>query len=185
MPIERLPFFGTTWYRRGVAYWSRRALLSSLLLVALAGATLMLVGFVSGIEDRSIPIALRVVIYGIVLAAVVRSFIKGFQALISVERKRRAGEHFDAPDAMRSSRSRRAGWHGAGSGAATVMGSASAGASIVLTVIGYYGWIVVWFLFTLRPEYGAEHNARLRLEQWKRANGHADMDDGSQTRKGG
>jgi hypothetical protein len=50
-------------------------------------------------------------------------------------------------------------------------GSVAAGALLVVDLIGYYGWFVVLFLFTLRPEVGAERNARLHLERWQREHG--------------
>lgn len=46
LPIEELPFLGTTWYTRGPAYWVRRVLASVLMFLGLAMAAVITVSLI-------------------------------------------------------------------------------------------------------------------------------------------
>jgi sugar phosphate permease len=62
-PIAKVPFFGRTWYKRGVGYWSRRVLMSSMFLIALIVGTVLLVDIVLYVlGDSSLPLIAQVLI---------------------------------------------------------------------------------------------------------------------------
>lgn len=55
LPIEKLPFFGTTWYTQGPAYWFRHMVLSFLALLTLYGQPQVWSGSLAPSWSRKTP----------------------------------------------------------------------------------------------------------------------------------
>lgn len=171
--IEKIPFFGTTWYKRGPAYWFRRLLASLMMLVALAVALAIMWGLVAAIVvDHAVPLAVRGLGLALIALASGHSMVRAWQAFVTVERRRRAGEMLRQPDLVGDRRQRRAGLAGAVTGTTAIGGSLAGGALLVIGVVGYLGWFIVMFVWTLQREYGIEHDARVRFERWRQEHGH-------------
>jgi hypothetical protein len=92
-PIERIPFFGTTWYKRGGAYWARRVLAAVLMLLAFVVSALMTFGLGYGLWRQSIPLSIRIIALVVIAAAIVRSSIKTWSGFVLVGRSRQARAH--------------------------------------------------------------------------------------------
>jgi hypothetical protein len=158
--VESLPFFGRTWYVHGIDYWFRRAIALLLALVGLAVACTIeyaLLNIASGIGSATGRWAWRAGWATLLVA----SLIRPMRGLLTATRRRRAG-HLLRPDwpgpANRTS-------GGAGLGTLARTGNTLAGAALALGIVLFFGWFVVFLIFTLQPEYGIEHDARLRLQR--------------------
>lgn len=177
--IESIPYFGTTWYRRSVSYWLRRALASVIFFFVLVIFTLMTEGLVQVIAtDRSVPLLVRGIILVIIVAAIVRSVIKAWSAFNAVNRARKHGAAMSLAEASgeppRSPRERRrSAGGGTGTGAFATAGSVAAGALLVISVVFNFGWgvvlLIVSFQKYLTPE---EFAAWQKIERKRRQ--HAD-----------
>lgn len=167
LPIEKLPFFGTTWYTRGPAYWFRRALLSLLALLTLYGATAGMVGLFGAIVESKDPITVKVIALSVITLGISFSFVWALQEFFRAERRRRAGQLLrpGVSSQLATQRGRQYGALGAALAVGARGGSLIAGVLFVVSIIFCYGWLVVFFINTLRREYGVEHDARLRLER--------------------
>lgn len=157
-PIERIPFFGATWYKRGIAYWTLRVVAVFLLLMLLGVSTAMTFGLGYGFWTLSVALAMRVIVLVIIAAAIVRSMIKAWSAFIRVGRSRRSGHEITLGEAAGDTSSplarRRAGWAGSTTGVMAMMGSAVAGGFLVISVVFNFGWALVMFVSAfpvLRP----------------------------------
>ena len=161
LPIERLPWLGRSWYKRGPSYWLRRVTAVLLFAVGLAVAGLWAYGFGSYIvTDRGLPVGVRVMILVVVAGAIVYSGFKAWQGFREGERLRRAGRR---PTQRRLGTG--AGATGMSTGASVRRGSAVTSAFLVIGSVFFLGWFVVLVLWSLQPEYGIEHQARQALEQ--------------------
>lgn len=158
--VERLPFVGTSWYTRGWSYWLRRGLLTVLFLgVLVMGLVFEWAIFSIGSDFRT-PLSRRIwyVLFSLLLAA---SFVRPTQVALAQRRRVKAGQlvHLGATNKRRSAAG------GAGIGYLATTGSVAAGAFLFIGVIFFFGWFVFMFIWTLTPEVGLEHDARLRLQR--------------------
>jgi len=156
--VEVLPFFGRTWYVHGVDYWVRRAIAVLLASIGLAVACAFEAGLLEAGSDLGSPVGrwLWRAGWAVLLVA---SLVRPARALIEAERRRRAGLVL-RPDGLAAHprASRRA-------------GRPLAGAALMIGVVLFFGWFVVFVIATLQPEYGIEHDARLRLQRTHPADG--------------
>jgi hypothetical protein len=162
--VEAIPFFGRTWYVRGVDYWFRRVVVVGMALVGLATACAFEYGLLkvaSGIGSEVGRWAWRAGW----AALLVVSLIRPTRDLLAAQRRRRAGELL-RPDWV-PSQGRTHG--GTGGGPALAAGARAgdtlSGALLVVGVVLFFGWFVTFLIFALQPEYGVEHDARLRLQR--------------------
>lgn len=170
--IEPIPFFGTTWYKRGFSYWVRRVIASLLMLLALIVGTLITGGAVGGIITSKASLAVKIPILLVIVSAVAYSSYRAFVAFFRVEKLKKNGDIL-RPGVDKESAVSRASRYGMAGGALAALaraGSALAAALIVISVVFSFGWFVVMFLWTLQKEYGIEHDARIRLEQKRQNN---------------
>jgi hypothetical protein len=169
-PIEKLPFLGTTWYKRGASYWLRRVLGCFLMSLMLGGATVMTAGRIGAIVESRVAMIIKVIALGIVACAIALSTFRAFKAFFRAERNRKLGRllrpNFDSERA--AEQSRRYGTVGAILAATARAGSLVSGALLGLSVIFCFGWFIVIFLSTFQKEFGVEHDARLRLQRRQR-----------------
>lgn len=168
--IERIPFFGTTWYKRGLSYWVRRIIASPLMLLALLVGTLITGGAVGALITSKASLAVRVPILLAIGSGVTYSSHKAFKAFFRAERIKKSAEILrpGLNGDRAASRAARYGMAGSALAALARAGSALAAALLVISVVFSLGWFAVMFLWTLQKEYGIEHDARLRLEQKQR-----------------
>jgi uncharacterized integral membrane protein len=169
-PIERVPGLGRTWYKRGVAYWTLRAVFVLMALFILIVGCFMTGGLGYGLWQSGLPLIVRILLFLIIVAAIVRSSIKAWSAFILVGRSNRGTHPMTLAEAAgdRSSprERRRAGTAGAARGTAAAMGSAVSGALLVISVVANFGWFVVFLICTFQRYYLGEYAARARLQQW-------------------
>jgi len=158
--VEPIPFFGRSWYVHGPDYWLRRIVAVLLALVGLAVACAVEYGLLS-VADRIGPDAGRWAWRVGWAALLVAGLVRPLRALAGVARRRRAGQ-FLRPDGVAGT-SRPGG--GAGIGALARTGDTVASGALVVGVLLFFGWFVTFLIFTLQPEYGVEHDARLRLQR--------------------
>ncbi|MBC7724910.1 MAG: hypothetical protein H7146_09210 [Burkholderiaceae bacterium] len=151
-PVPKLPLLGTTWYRRGVGYWLRRAgvVLFVLLILAIFG---LYVGAVFDAIATSLHGAARVVLLGLATGTVIASVIA------AVRQQRRY-------TAWRAPRSATAG--GLGAGVSARGGSPLAGAFLIVVALVGIGWPLLWLVMSCRRYSGpAEVAAVQGVAQWK------------------
>jgi hypothetical protein len=169
-PIERVPGLGRTWLKRGVAYWIIRFMAAWLLTFMLAVGCVMTGGLGYGLWRSGLPLLVRLVLFLVILAAIVRSSIKAWSAFILVGRSNRGTHPMTLAEAAgdRSSprERRRAGMAGTARGTAAVMGSALSGALLAISVVANFGWFIVFFICAFQRYYLGEYAARVRLQQW-------------------
>jgi hypothetical protein len=148
--IEPLPWFGTTWYQRGPAYWWRRVAVSLVLLLSVA----ILVPFVySALAAISTWGQIAVVI---TLAVMVST---GVWTAVWMWR------HWwtDVPTPSRRA-VRAAAGGGAAVGVLARAGSVVGAAFLLIGALTLVVPMVVLFLFSLGPQLPPERRARQRLE---------------------
>lgn len=165
--IEKVPFLGTTWYTRGVAYWFRRVVASILMLMALIAGTIITISLILVIVHSRAAIGVKIGALVVIALAIIYSFVQAFAKFFQVERLRKQARilrpNFDYRNDLVKRRR-----YGEMAGLLTIAvraGSLLAGALLVISVIACFGWFVVMFIWTLQKEYGGEHDARLRLEE--------------------
>lgn len=160
--LEAVPFLGRSWFARGPGYWLRRVVIVVLMLAGLAVAC----GIEYGLARAALaarPAALRVVLAAAVCLAFGSSFVRPVRAFRGGEARRRGGLLL-RPDLLPGGGTR-AGAGGAGVGALARAGSPAAAGLLLLGVVGFFGWFLLLFVYSLQREYGTEHDARLRLQQ--------------------
>lgn len=138
--IEPIKLLGTTWYRRGPAYWARRVGLSFAYLVLAAGGgvlTFLLVRVAW--VDPAAPTAVKIGLTAIAAAAT------GWTAVVTVRAYRRA----ELAPARRPTRHRRA--------ILVLVG-------VVFCVFITFGGMAATFAYSLRREFFGEHQVRLRYQ---------------------
>lgn len=169
-PIERIPFFGRSWVKRGAAYWILRVLAGILLFIVLGLSCGMTFSIAYGLWVSDLPIAAKIVIYAHMLAAIIRSSIKAWSAFIIVGRSNRT----DAPmtlaeaagDSTSPSSRRSKNTSAAFRGTTAWLAGGAAGGLLVISFIVNLGWVVVMFASAFQKYYGLEYPARVRLQQW-------------------
>lgn len=152
--MEKLPFLGRTWYRRGWAYWFRRALWSLCTLLILVLFSLITGGLVAGIATDTIPLWVRVVILAVIAAAILRSMVIAWTAFNTVNRARRHGTAMSLAQASGETPARRR---------PRVLVT---GALLVISVVFNFGWGIVLFVASFQRYFSpAELRAWQRLEK--------------------
>lgn len=166
-PIEKVPFLGTTWYTRGVAYWFRRSIASILMLIGLLAGTVITVSLIGVIVESRAAVGLKIGALVVIALAIAYSLVQAFAAFFRVERLRKQARILRPTFDYRSelAKRRRYGTMAGLLAVAVRAGSLLAGALLVVSVIACIGWFVVLFIWTLQKEYGIEHDARVRLEE--------------------
>jgi hypothetical protein len=157
--IESLPVIGTTWYQRGLAYWSRRVALSVFFLALLALDVAIVASILVPMlqSDSQKP-------PGLFLLMVV--LVVGTAMGIWVWRR--------DPDADRGSATRAGGAAAAGGAASGTLARAGSGLGAVLipmAAVITVGPMVVYFIKSLTPVPPPERRARGRLERWHQQHG--------------
>lgn len=169
-PIESLPILGTTWQQRGPAYWSRRALIFVAVLVGAASETLIVWSLLNVIaRDGSKSIVFRAIILSIIAVISLSGFAYWLRWFLRVERRKRHGElAYPEYGPWTARRAREAGFFGGGIGGMARAGDSAAGAFLAVAAVITLGALPFLIIRTLQREYAYEHDARLRLEEWKR-----------------
>jgi putative flippase GtrA len=149
--IEPLPWFGTTWYERGPAYWWRRVAVSLVLLLSVA----ILLPFVySALAAIST--------WGQIALVITLALMASTGVATAVWMWRHWWVDVPTP-------SRRAAGAAAGGGAAIGLlaraGSVLGAAFVLIGALTILVPMVVLFLFSLGPQLPPERRARRRLEQ--------------------
>jgi hypothetical protein len=123
-----------------------------------------------GLWQSGLPLIVRILLFLVIVAAIVRSSIKAWSAFILVGRSNRGTNPMTlaeaAGDRSGPRERRRAGAAGAARGTAAVMGSALSGALLAISVVANFGWFIVFFVCTFQRYYLGEYAARVRLQQW-------------------
>lgn len=170
--VENLPFLGRSWYRRGASYWIRRAMITGMLLVALAVMTVMTGGLVEGIATANMPLWVRVVILIIIAAAVVRSMFKAWSAFSITNRARKRGialsmaEVVGEPHRSARKRQRRAVAWGAGFAPLAMLGG---GALLAVSVVFNFGWGIILVIASCQKYFSPEEFAAWQKINRKRS----------------
>lgn len=150
--VEKIPFYGRTWYKRGVAYWLRRALAIFIMLLGLTFASLMTGGTIQYLATTTdFPLWLRVLLLIIAAAAIVHSTVKAWSALSMMNRARRKGiplslaEASGEPKLSYRERRRQAirgssGWY-----AIAMLGG---GGLLAISVVFNFGWFLVLIIIS-------------------------------------
>ena len=153
-PVPRIPVLGVTWYRRGPAYWIRRAGVSTAVFVMLAAFGVYVGGVYAAIATASG--STRVILTIIATSSVVLSFV------MAVRAQRRPHAPLDRGAAAR------AGSSGARLGIMSSGGSVAGGAVIIVSALLGIGWFVVFFAMSFRRHLGpAEIAAVEGVERWR------------------
>lgn len=164
-PIESLPILGTTWYRRGYSYWARRVGIFFLMLFLVACQILFVwVIFHVISSDTKKSFAFRTVALAIVSIVVLGGFIYWVRWFARVEKRKRRGE-IAYPDYK--PRGATGGMLAGGAGNLARSGDTTAGGCAFAASILTAGSAPFLILQSLQKEYTYEHDARIRLEQWK------------------
>lgn len=165
-PVERLPVLGTTWYTRGASYWLRRVAIFFVVLFA-AACQVFFVGIIFSViaNDSSKTPTFRVVALTIVGICVIASLVYWTRWFIRVEGRKRRGE-LAYPDYV--PRTSESGALAGGMGAMARSGDSAAGGCVFAAAVLTAGATPYLIVRTLQKEYVYEHDARLRLEKWKR-----------------
>lgn len=144
--IEPVRLLGTTWYRRGPAYWARRIGLSFVyLLLTVGGGALTLLLVRVAWVDRSAPIAVKIV------ATLIAAVATVWTAVITVRSYQRAER-----SSGRRVRPKRRG----ALGALRTLGFVIV--AVACCVFITFGGMAATFGYSLRPEFFGEHQVRLR-----------------------
>lgn len=142
-----------------------------MMLFILAVACVMTGGLGYGLWRSGLPLIVRILLGLVIVAAIVRSSIKAWSAFILVGRSNGGAHPMTLAEAAGDTSSprtrRRAGSAGAARGIAAAMGSAAAGALLVISVVANFGWFVVLFISACQRYYLGEYAARVRLQQWR------------------
>lgn len=160
--VESIPFFGRTWYVRGIDYHFRRIVAALLWLITLVVATVIvydIFDFASTVHSLPERWSWRV---GSSVLLIV-SLIRPAQAFVKGERARRAGQLL-RPHYVPGMRERRPGG-GVAMGAMARTGNPVAGALLFISAVIFYGWFLLQMYTMLRPEPDLEYDARRRLQE--------------------
>jgi hypothetical protein len=160
--IERVKGLGTTWYGRGPGYWTRRVGLSTVYLaLAIGGGVLSFFLLRTFWVDRSIPRALATIVTVIGVGVAVATAVVTWRAYRKAER-----------DDLQQSKKKRGGIFAASAGIVGLARMTALGL-IMLAVCFFitFGGMTVTFLYSLRPEFFGEHQARLRAQPRKNHTG--------------
>ena len=165
-PIPEIPILGTTWYRRGVAYWLRRAGISLFAIAMFAlfvfFITAVLDGFTSEMGTQG-----RIITYVIAGCAVAWSFYTAIRAQIRQKRAHSAGHSLGLGEANRPGKATRA--LGLGAGVGTYGGSPIAGGLLMLGALFGIGWFGVLMAATFRRYLGPDEVKAVRgVTDWKK-----------------
>lgn len=169
-PIERLPILGTTWQQRGVSYWSRRFLIFLAVLVGAASETLFAWSLLNVIaRDESKTILFRIIILTIITIVSLSGFVYWLRGFLRIENRKRRGElAYPRYGPQAAAKAREAGFVGGTVGSMARTGNSAAGVFLVVAAVVALGAFPFLIIHTLQWEYVYEHDARLRLERWKR-----------------
>lgn len=169
-PIERVPGLGTTWYRRGSAYWTIRVIFAFFLFLPLIIGCGMTGSVGYGLWQSGLPLSVRILLLLVIVAAIVRSSIKAWSTFIRAGRSTRNGRPMTLAEAAGDTTSprerQRATMSAASRGIAGALGAGLSGGLLVISAIVNLGWFVVLFVSGFQRYFGGEYAARLRLQQW-------------------
>lgn len=169
-PIERVPGLGTTWYRRGPAYWMIRTIFAFFLFLPLLVGCGMTGSVGYGLWQSGLPLYVRIFLLLVMVAAIVRSSIKAWSTFILVGRSNRSGRPMTLAEATGDTTSprerRRATMSAAARGTTGWMGASLSGGLLVISAIVNLGWFAVLFVSGFQRYFGGEYAARVRLQQW-------------------
>lgn len=175
-PVETLPILGTTWYTRGASYWARRVLIFLAIIIVTAGQGCILYGLIHAItKDSSKSTTFKVIALAVVASCIIVSFAYWTRWFARIERRKRQGE-IAYPEYI--PRTGETGAFAGGMGNMARTEDSAAGGCVVAATIILAGATPFLIVRTLQKEYVYEHDARLRLEKWKRD--HADASSASQ-----
>lgn len=164
-PVEHLPILGTTWRDRGFSYWARRALIFLIVLVAVACQVLFAWAIFYVISsDTSKSFTFRAIALSIVGLCVLGGFVYWARWFVQIEQRKRRGE-IAYPEYR--PRGASGGAVGGGVGSLARSGDSTAGGCAFAASILTAGAAPFLIIRTLQKEYMYEHDARIRLEQWR------------------
>lgn len=164
-PVERLPILGTTWHDRGFAYWARRALIFLIILVAVACQVLFVWAIFYVISsDTSKSFTFRAIAIAIVGLCVLGGFVYWARWFVQIEQRKRRGE-IAYPEYR--PRGVAGGAVAGGVGSLARSGDSTASGCAFAASILTAGAAPFLIIRTLQKEYVYEHDARIRLEQWR------------------
>jgi hypothetical protein len=161
--VDKLPWVGTTWYERGLAYWARRLALAAFAAALLALFTVILVLFLQGVYRSS---GQHAWFYGLLCLEIVFSLATGGYLLY------RMVKHPAVTAAASLTAARRRVGGAGGIGIAARSGFALAQLVIVLAAALSYGLWTAALLRSLSPLLPPERQARQRMADQLRARGY-------------
>lgn len=169
-PLDSLPFFGTSWYRRSVSYWVLRLLAAFIFIVISAIVFAMAAGItVSFINDGTSPW----IVIPIALCVALASTFHHGKTVIRYQRERaQVGDTTLLTSEKPKRRSR-----GVNSGAAGFLLSGLGGLGSIVVIlampfaIGVFPWLLYIYLKPLAP---GELRARRKVAKWLELHGRQD-----------
>lgn len=162
-PIERVPGLGRTWVKRGPGYWTLRVIIALMLTFILIVGCFMTGGLGYGLWQSGLPLAVRILLMLVIVAAIVRSMIKAWSAFILVGRSNRTAHPITLAEAAGDTTTPRERQRMGVS--AAVRGMASGGL-LAISVVANFGWLVVPFISGFQKYYLGEAIARANLQRW-------------------
>jgi hypothetical protein len=161
--VNSVPWLGTTWYERGLAYWSRRLALTIFALGILALYTTIVALFLSGVYDSS---GRHAWFYGLLAFEIVFSVISGGYFLYRMIR------HPAITTVASLAAARRRPTGASGLGILARSGVVVAQLLIVLIAALTYGLWAAALVRSLSPSFPVERQARQRMTEVLRARGY-------------
>lgn len=152
--IESVKLLGTSWYRRGIGYWARRAALALVYLLVAAGS-----GAMSGLIVWAIWIQPGLSLAGKVVIAIVIGAVVAGTGVVTDRSYRRA----ELGLTKQRSKQQKFGIFAVSTGLVgfaqmTVLGLLALACCFFIA----FGSMAVTFAYSLKPEFFGEHQARLR-----------------------
>lgn len=154
-PVESIKLLGTTWDRRGPAYWARRAGVSSayLVLAAGGGALTYLLAYEEWVNTAA-PIPVKIGLIVVLAVAAIWTGVATFRAYQRAEQSPRRSR----PGTRRTFFTPQPGLLGT----AKMLGILVVGVAFCVPIT--LGGMSVTFAYSLRREFFGEHQARLRQQ---------------------
>jgi uncharacterized membrane protein len=153
--VERLPVLGTSWYERGLDYWVRRFWLFLLFALVVTLTSLLVGGFLAGINGSSHA--------GFVGALIVEIVWSLFIIVFGLIRTAQRWNQPEPRPLLSRKQQRQAGTTGSVIGTLARAGLVLGQFVLVIGSVLFFGLYVMLLIYALLPEYPPEHKARLRL----------------------
>jgi hypothetical protein len=168
-PIPKIRLLGTSWYRRRVGYWARRAGLTCVYLLLLGLVGFIVGDLIYGAVTEAHGIA-RVVALVVLVGITIASYVHAIQGSVRRRHERRDGITPLTPEQRREQqrRQRRSGRFGLGTGVGASGGSAVGGAFLFVGSLVFIGAVTMIVVDSLgRYLNNDEYFAVQKVEAWR------------------